>query len=138
MRDARYLLAGLAWLFVGVIVLQVFFAGIGLFVDNDMSLHMGFGWLIPLFPLIVLIVCLPAGVDRSTGWLAAGTLVMTVVQISLPEFRDGLPYVAALHPVNALVVLGLGLALARRSTALAREPRPEEASAARSVKTSQP
>jgi hypothetical protein len=38
----------------------------------------------------------------------------------LPGARDGMPWVAALHPITAFIVLGLAIMVARRAIALAR------------------
>jgi len=50
-------------------------------------------------------------------------LVITFVQTLLPSAalgRGDIPWIAALHPINAFIVLGLGIAVARRALALAR------------------
>jgi hypothetical protein len=112
-----------AWAFVAAIVLQVFFAGIGVFTTGSdrFSLHVGFGWLLPLVPLVVLLLAAVAGAGRTTG-LSALLLLLVVIQMALPAMRGDLPLVAALHPVNALVIFAVALVVARRATALARQP----------------
>ena len=126
MQGARTTFAVIAWLYVGVITLQVFFAGLGLFGTGGMDLHMGFGYLIPLVVLAVPIAALAARPGARTVWLSAGLLVLTWVQVTLPYARDDLPAIAALHPVNALLIFWLALTIARRATASARasQPRP--------------
>ena len=124
MQGARTTFAVIAWLYVGVITLQVFFAGLGLFGTGGMELHMGFGYLIPLVVLAVPIAALAARPGARTTWLSGGLLVLTWVQVTLPYARDDLPAVAALHPVNALLIFWLALTIARRATALARAPQP--------------
>ena len=44
------------------------------------------------------------------------------VQTFLPLARDDMPWVAALHPVNALLVFGVAVVLGQRAVALARMP----------------
>ncbi len=120
MHVSRVVFAALAWLFVGLVVLQVFYAGMGLLGGAGMRQHVDFGYFVSGVPLLVLIA---AGAARA-GQLAlysAGLLVITFVQTALPLLRDDLPFVAALHPVNALAIFWLGLFIARRATTLARQ-----------------
>jgi hypothetical protein len=56
--------------------------------------------------------------------MCAGLLVLTFVQTLLPLARDGMPWISALHPLTAFVVLGLGIMVARRAVALARSDAP--------------
>jgi hypothetical protein len=117
---ARTILAGLAWLFLTLVAVQVFLAGVALFGAGTFDGHIGFGYLLAMVPLVVLIACWPARPGRTVVWLSVALLVVTQVQTFLPLFRDDLPVVAALHPVNALAIFWLGLTIARRATALAR------------------
>lgn len=123
MQGARTVFAVVAWLFVATVTLQVFFAGLGLFGTGGMELHMGFGYLIPLLALAVPIAALAARAGARTSWLSGGLVLLTFVQTTLPYFRDFQPAIAALHPVNALLIFWVGLMIARRATALARAPR---------------
>jgi Family of unknown function (DUF6220) len=129
MQIARTVFAGLAWLFVALIVLQVFWAGMGLFRATDMSLHRDFGYTISLVPVLMTLAAAVGRAGRLT-LLSAGLLVLAFVQTSLPLARDDVPVLAALHPVNALLLFWLALTIARRATALARGPRAEEMPAA--------
>ena len=124
MQIWRYLFAGTAVLFTGAVIVQVFLAGLGLFGAGDMEAHIGFGYLVAMLPVLPLLLAWPARVGRSTAGLAAATLVLAQVQTFLPLLRDDAPLVAALHPVNALAVFGLGLIVARRGMALARATQP--------------
>lgn len=120
MQVARATFAVLAWLFVALVVLQVFFAGLGLFGTSGMGLHREFGYWVPLGAIATLIGAAVARVGSRTTWLAGGLVLVTFVQTTLPYFRNDVPFVAALHPVNALLIFWLGLVLARRATAAAR------------------
>ena len=118
---ARTVYAGLAWLFFVGVVYQVFLAGMGLLGDGDMKAHMSFGWTLPLLTIPLLIMAAAAHPGRLTFRLTVLLLVITFVQISLPGLRTDAPALAALHPVNALVIFWVSLTIARRATALARE-----------------
>jgi Family of unknown function (DUF6220) len=124
MQISRAIFAALAWIFVGLIVLQVFWAGMGLFGAMGMSLHRDFGYLISMVPLLITIAAAVGRTGRLIGY-AAGLLFLAFVQTSLPLARDAIPAVAALHPVNALLLFVLSIDLARRATALARATRDE-------------
>lgn len=120
MHVSRLVFAALAWLFVGLVVLQVFYAGVGLLGGGTMDQHREFGYLVSMVPLLLIIA---ATVARA-GQLAlhgAGLMAISFVQTILPLLSDDLPYVAALHPVNALAIFWVGLLIARRATTLARE-----------------
>jgi hypothetical protein len=120
MQIWRYLFAAVAVLFVVGVVVQVFLAGVGLFGAGDMAGHVDFGYVLSVVPLLPLLLAWPARAGGRTAALCAGLLVATQVQTFLPLLRDDAPLVAALHPVNALLMFGLGLMVARRGLALAR------------------
>src|SRR5207244_2719896 len=51
---------------------------------------------------------------RDIG-IAVGLLVLYIVQTMLPNARMSAPWIAALHPVNALFLFGLAVWYARRT-----------------------
>jgi hypothetical protein len=105
-RVAWYAYVGLLWLFLAALVVQIFLAGVGLFgASADMEAHIGFGWLLHLPLLLVLLAALLARVGRPTIWWVLAMFLSGAIQPFLPEFRaEGLPLVAALHPLNAVVL----------------------------------
>jgi hypothetical protein len=132
MQIWRYLFAASAVLFVVGIIVQIFLAGLGLpgLGGAGMDDHIQFGYWLSLAPILPLILSWPARAGRQTIVMCAVLLVITFVQTLLPSAAAGrgdIPWIAALHPVNAFIVLGLGIAVARRAIMLARI---EEASAA--------
>ena len=116
--------AVVAWLFLIAIVVQVFLAGVGLFVPGvDMfAYHRQLGWLLHGGPLPVLLLAWAAGAGRSTIWLCVALFVLVAIQPFLPGMRVDLPFAAALHPVNAMAIFGLAAVIARRSLFLALNP----------------
>jgi hypothetical protein len=135
-RGFRVALAAVAALFVIGVVVQVFFAGMAVFGAGEWSTHIDFGYGVAGLPVIMLLLAWPAHSGRSLALLSLALLVVAQVQTSLPLLRDDLPVVAALHPVNALLVFGLGIVVARRSFDLASArsvappaPRPSEETA---------
>ena len=128
-RGMRITFAIVAWLFVGGVLYQVFLAGIGLFNPgvDQFSAHRGFGWMLHLAPLLVLLFGWAAHPGRGTMWLLAALFMLVLFQPFLPSARVDSPMVAALHPVNAVLIFWLGMTIALRATALARAPIPAEA-----------
>ncbi len=110
---------GLAWVIFAVVVLQFFLAGLGVFEVNEFGPHAITGLLLVLASLILLIVAIVAAATRSLTWgrvgLAALLFVLMILQAALViVWRGGAPgVIAALHPVNALLLLIVGYTLAR-------------------------
>jgi hypothetical protein len=121
MQIARAALPILAWAFLGLITIQVFLAGVGLFGAGTMAGHRDFGYLLSLLPLFLVIAAAVGRAGRLV-WLAGALLVLTFVQTLLPLLKADLPYIAALHPVNALVLAALTATIARQARGLARTP----------------
>lgn len=118
-RAAGYAYVALAWALVAAIVLQVFFIGLGLFGSPEYrEVHVNFGWLLHLAPLIVLVAAAAAGAGRGSILLAAGMAVIIWFVPILAVLRGGAPIVAAFHPVIALLSFWLAYVVARRATDL--------------------
>jgi mercuric ion transport protein len=115
MRETlRLIHAGVAWLLVGAIVVQVWLAGAAIFQlggDGDFETHRGVGYLIGLITLALLVTALPTGLGRRRILQSAGIFGLYVVQSSLPYV--GSNAIEALHPVNALVMFLVSLVYAR-------------------------
>ena len=113
-RVSRSILRYAYPLYVVAIVLQVYFAGEGIFGAGDSSiedagaldLHRGFGWFITQpFGLLLLIVTLLAWLpNKRIRMLSIAAPILLFIQSILPSAGR---WVAALHPVNAFVLLGL-------------------------------
>ena len=101
---------GLAWVVVAAIVAQFFFAGLGLFGAASFQAHKTTGYLIMLASLVLLVLALIGRLGGLRIGLSALLVVLAVVQTMLTR---GPSLVAALHPLNALAVLGVAVSLAR-------------------------
>jgi hypothetical protein len=121
------ILQGLAWLVVGGLVLQIYLAGAALFGSTTFQPHRSFGDALGAAILILLVVALIARPGRRVLGLAAALTALTIVQILLPSLRSGLPWVAALHAVNAVALVGVTLNLARAVSQAAATTRSPEA-----------
>jgi len=123
MQTWRYLLAAVAVLFIVGVLAQFLLIGLALTQlggTGDTGLHVNVGYWLQIVPLLALVLCWPARSGGRTALLVAALFVDTFVQGIFPLFREDVPAIAALHPVNALIVFGLGAMVARRALALAR------------------
>lgn len=123
-RTARFLyLIGTA-LFLGSVVLQVFFAGAALLVSTDyLHQHRSFAHVVELVTFAVAIVALFArlpGRVLALSWLPVGLFILQYVFLhAIPSM--GLPTaLRALHAVNALVIFWNSVYLLRAAWGLVR------------------
>jgi hypothetical protein len=107
----RLLHAIVAVVFVIAILVQVFLAGAALLQlggDGNFRAHVDFGYTeVGIAALLVLVTAALAKVGRRRIGLAALLLVLYIVQTLLPAASESMPAVAALHPVNAMVLFAL-------------------------------
>jgi hypothetical protein len=123
MEEASMILARLhaaaAALFVVAIVIQVFLAGAALANlggTGDFSTHIEFGYLgVGLVSLALVLTAIAARRPRRDVGITVGLFVLYIVQTTLPNARTSAPWIAALHPVNALFLFGLAVWYARRT-----------------------
>jgi len=119
MRTLRQIHAVVAWLFVATIVYQVYLAGAAianLGGSGDFSAHAGFGYeVVGLAALAVLITAIIARMPRrDIGWSFL-LLVQYVIQTILPNLKGSAPSIAALHPLNAVLLFALATWYARHA-----------------------
>ena len=111
---------GWSALMVLLIVLQVGFAGYGVFaiardaedsktIDKDkfedyFGIHMGFGYLVVLAGLIFLLIGVAGGVGKWRLGRHGLLAVMLVIQVILAWIGSAVPEIGFLHPVNALLI----------------------------------
>jgi hypothetical protein len=70
-----------------------------------------------LFPVLAL-----AGrLGRQRIALSILLVVLTIVQMMLPSLRGAVPWIAALHPINALVLMGMSARIGRIGRAAAQQ-----------------
>ena len=118
-QGLRRLHAGAAWLFVASIIVQVFLIGTALPQlggSNNFSDHINFGYTyVGLAALLVVVTAVIARAGRRAIGISVGLLVLYIVQTSLPYAKESIPWIAALHPVNALVLFTVSIWYARRA-----------------------
>lgn len=115
--------AAAAILFIAAILYQVFLAGTAianLGGSSDFTAHIGFGYTgVFVAWLFLILSALAARRPRREIGFVLLILLDYVIQTTLPAAKASTPWVAALHPVNALVLFGLAAWYARRAWAAA-------------------
>jgi hypothetical protein len=116
---ARVAYRGVIWLFVACVVGQVFLAGVGVFVGGDaFELHRTFGYTFFWLALLLPLLAWAGRLGRRTILLGFAVTVLFILQSVFVALRTDMPYLAALHPVNALAIFWLSFSLARGSRVL--------------------
>lgn len=106
----------LAWAFVACVAAQVFLAGLGVFVSPiRWTWHETFVHLFEYLPLLMLVLAFTGRLSHRLRWLTALSFVLIGLQYAFIEIgRDtGVGEIAALHPVNGLLIFWLAVTLAR-------------------------
>ena len=127
-RPARLLHAATTTILLGLVVLQVFLAGLGVFDDPATFLtHRDLGYTLSLVVLVVLVTAILSRAGRRQIGLAALALGLLILQSVFVGVRESMPALAALHPVNGFLILLISLLMARAAWDAAREPAPAPA-----------
>jgi hypothetical protein len=127
-RWARIGFALLAWLLVGLAIIQVYLAGAAVFADitrpGNFEMHRNFGWIIGIITLVQLVFAF-AG---RLGWrmIGASALLFALLVVQSVLVHIGTPNLAALHPVNGFLIVVLALWIAWRGLSYIRAPLPAE------------
>jgi hypothetical protein len=105
-----------AWLFVVGVLVQAFLAGSALTElggSGDFSAHTSFGYsVMGILAIAVMATALVGRLPRRQVGLSVLLFVLYFIQTSLPEARGSAPGIAALHPVNAMFLLAVGIVIA--------------------------
>jgi hypothetical protein len=124
----RWIHIAAAWLFAAGVLLQGYLAGQALTQlggNGDFEAHRAVGYsLMGILALVVLFTAIVGRLPRQHVGLAVLLFVLYIVQTALPGARDSSPAIAALHPVNAMILLGLSVAIGFRARRNAMSDRP--------------
>ena len=97
----------LAVLWAGLVIVQVFLAGLGIFGAESFDAHKAFGNALHALTAVILLLAIAGPRTRRDIGMALGLFILVTIQIGLVSARDDAPGLAALHPVLALVAMGL-------------------------------
>jgi len=105
------------------VLIQVLLIGLFLFAGASLMPHRAFGGIVVgILAILVAVTAgaaqLPTGKASRAGLL----LLLVIVQVILPAFHRSSPVIAALHPVNALLIFWLGVVVARNAGAALNTP----------------
>ena len=120
---ARYGLIAVAWLFAAGAVVQFFLAGLSVFdpANPRWDDHVDFGRMIGLLAHLLPILALIGRVGVPRVMHALVIAVLFVVQSILANVDEG--WIAALHPLNGVLLLGGSFDLGRMTLASVRSRR---------------
>ena len=107
MRWARVTHRALCWLIMAGVVLQFYAAGLAAFGAADFTLHAIVGSSLILATLLLVVFALLGGYRRGELLQSLVLLPLVILQpvLALVEvFRVSAPAVAAIHPVNGLLI----------------------------------
>jgi hypothetical protein len=110
----------IAWMMIGVVAAQFYFAGLGVFGATSFTVHALTGWVFILLAVALLVGSLVSKLRRRLAPLAALILLMSIAQPVLALGLRRWPWVAGVHPLVGLGIAALLTILATRSTAQSR------------------
>jgi len=116
---SRTAYAVLSAIFAGGLIVQVFGAGVGVFV-GDFTLHRVVPLILGVVLLGMLVTARPALLPKPMARDTVLLLGVFIVQGLLADVRGIMPAVSAFHPVNALLLVALAFSIARRAIAAAK------------------
>jgi hypothetical protein len=123
-RMSHYAYAVTTWLFVAGILMQVFLIGLSLLGSRpSWQTHIGLGHGLMGLVLLMIVMAYTGRLPRqmkALTWLAFALYVLLADMVIF--VRASAPFVAALHPVLAVLLFGVSIHLALRMWRLMREP----------------
>lgn len=121
-RLSRIVFAALAWFLVAAVLVQIFLAGLAVFVDGSRwETHKGFVHVFEFAPLIMLGFAFAARLPLRVHSMTVVLFVLIMLQYALAQARTSdIPELAALHVVNAAGIYYIALTLARQSISFVR------------------
>lgn len=115
-RYVRIGYALLASIFAACIMIQVFLAGLAVFVDpGNWGLHSSFVRFFTYLPFIMLVLVFVGRMPRGMRWLNLMLFGMLIVQYLTVVFSPEIGVLAAFHPVIALMLFAASMNNARQS-----------------------
>ena len=111
-----------AWIVWVAIIVQIGFAGYGAFfaasevadasIDEDkfldgFGLHVGFGYLVVLTGLLLLILAFAARIGKQRLIPVAALFGLLILQVLLAWFGAEVPAIGFFHPINAVALAGV-------------------------------
>ncbi|SEC81781.1 DUF6220 domain-containing protein [Paenibacillus sp. GP183] len=112
-RSVRLVYGLLAAGYFVCVILQVFFAGLGVFVNADyLQLHRAFANYFELASVLMFLLSFLGRIRGGLRWLTLGLFALTSLQHLTLQFPGFLP---AIHTIDALLLFGISMHLMKRS-----------------------
>lgn len=109
---------GLAGIFLVGLVLQFYLASAPMFgVGLSFAPHRMLGSALTVLVLLFPVLALAGRLGRQLIGLSLLLVFLTIVQVMLPSLRGNAPWIAALHAVNALALMGISAMIGRNGRA---------------------
>ena len=109
----------LAWVFVGCVAVQVFLAGMAIFVDAARwTWHTTFVHVLEGLPLLMLPLAFLARAPAAMRWLTGALFALIFLQYVTANI-GGIP--SAFHPLNGFVIFWIAVHLGGRAWRVSRE-----------------
>lgn len=118
-RAMRWSYIVFVWLLLGAVILQFFFAGLGVFGGaNGFALHRNFGYALTFIMLLGVVVAIAARLPgRIIGLTVVLPLLVVLQSVFIAFWESGQTTLAAFHVLNGLAIFALSGSLALRSRA---------------------
>jgi hypothetical protein len=113
-KIVRFVYGVLAAGYLICVVLQVFFAGLGIFVDsNNLELHRTFAIYFENVSIVMFLLSFAGRIKGTLRWFPLGLFALTSLQhMTVQVFTGFLP---AFHTIDALLLFWISLHLTKRS-----------------------
>jgi hypothetical protein len=110
---------GLAWLFLAGLLLQLYLAGAPMFGVTSFQPHQTLGSALMVLAIVFPVLALVGRLGRQRIGLSILLVILIIVQGMLPSLRGTISWLAALHSINALVLMGVSARIGRSGRAAA-------------------
>jgi hypothetical protein len=107
----------LARLFLAGLLLQFYLAGAPMFGVASFQPHRMLGVLIAILAILLLVLSFAGHLGRQQLRLSTLLVFLVIVQVMLPALRGSVSWIAALHAVNALALVGVSIRIGRNGQA---------------------
>jgi hypothetical protein len=103
----------LARIFLAGLLLQFYLASTAMFGAGSFQPHRLLGAALTILVFLFPVLALAGRLGRQLIGLSVLLVVLIIVQMMLPSLRGVAPWIAALHPVNALALMGICATIGR-------------------------
>jgi hypothetical protein len=107
----------LAWIFLAGLLLQLYLAGAPMFGAASFQPHRMLGGALTIAAILFPVLALAGRLGRQRIGLSILLVALIFVQGMLPALRGSVSWIAALHSVNALILMGVSARIGRSGRA---------------------